>query len=150
MFRYDVSSGGYLRTGDLGFIYKGELFICGRSKDLIIVRGSNHYPQDIERTAEKAEPRLRPGCSAAFSLVSSGTTQHTESVVFIAEVKQDAPDIRIDTTSLSQMAESLRRVIAADHGIALSSVCLLKMKTVPKTTSGKIARSWCRKAFLDR
>ena len=89
------ADGGYLRTGDLGFLHMGELFICGRSKDLIIVRGSNHYPQDIERTAEKSEPRLRPGCSAAFSLSSSSSTikgsgskpsSHTESVVFVAEV----------------------------------------------------------------
>ena len=94
-----MESKGYLRTGDLGFMHQGEVFICGRSKDLIIVRGSNHYPQDIERTAEKAEPRLRPGCSAAFSLSSSilaskgnnsnsnSNSSHTESVVFVAELK---------------------------------------------------------------
>ena len=85
-------SKGYLRTGDLGFMHQGEVFICGRSKDLIIVRGSNHYPQDIERTAEKAELRLRPGCSAAFSFSSSAinsnaNSSHTESVVFVAELK---------------------------------------------------------------
>jgi acyl-CoA synthetase (AMP-forming)/AMP-acid ligase II len=72
-------------------MHQGEVFICGRSKDLIIVRGSNHYPQDIERTAEKAELRLRPGCSAAFSLSSAinsnANSSHTESVVFVAELK---------------------------------------------------------------
>ena len=74
----------FLSTGDLGFLHNEELFICGRSKDLIIVRGSNHYPQDIERTAERAEPSLRAGCSAAFSVAHA--EGHTEAVVFVAEV----------------------------------------------------------------
>lgn len=74
----------YLSTGDLGFLHKGELYICGRSKDLIIVRGSNHYPQDIERTAERSEPSLRAGCSAAFSVPHA--EGHTEAVVYVAEV----------------------------------------------------------------
>jgi acyl-CoA synthetase (AMP-forming)/AMP-acid ligase II len=68
----------------LGFLHSEELYICGRSKDLIIVRGSNHYPQDIERTAEKNDPALRPGCSAAFSIVHEAG--HTEAVVYVAEV----------------------------------------------------------------
>jgi acyl-CoA synthetase (AMP-forming)/AMP-acid ligase II len=75
----------YLRTGDLGFLYEGELFICGRLKDLIIVRGSNHYPQDIERTAEKSHSSLRPGCSAAFAIKHAAG--HTEAVVYVAEVR---------------------------------------------------------------
>ncbi|KAJ1630003.1 hypothetical protein T492DRAFT_593305 [Pavlovales sp. CCMP2436] len=58
----------YLRTGDLGFVQGGELFICGRQKDLLIVRGRNHYPQDLERAAEKAAPELRPGCCAVFAV----------------------------------------------------------------------------------
>lgn len=77
---------GYLRTGDLGFMYNGELFICGRLKDLIIVRGSNHYPQDIERTAENAQSdTIRAGCSAAFSILGN-TKRSTEDVAYIAEV----------------------------------------------------------------
>jgi acyl-CoA synthetase (AMP-forming)/AMP-acid ligase II len=79
----------YLSTGDLGFLHNEELFICGRSKDLIIVRGSNHYPQDIERTAERAEPSLRAGCSAAFSVAHA--EGHTEAVVFVAEVGTSSP-----------------------------------------------------------
>jgi acyl-CoA synthetase (AMP-forming)/AMP-acid ligase II len=75
----------YLRTGDLGFLRNGELFICGRLKDLIIVRGSNHYPQDIERTAEKCvKEYIRAGCSAAFAV--KNPTTHTESVVYLVEV----------------------------------------------------------------
>jgi acyl-CoA synthetase (AMP-forming)/AMP-acid ligase II len=77
---------GFLRTGDLGFMHNGELFICGRMKDLIIVRGRNHYPQDIERTAEQhVAEYLRAGCSGAFSL-SGGQERHTEDVVYVAEV----------------------------------------------------------------
>lgn len=77
---------GFLRTGDLGFLHAGELFICGRVKDLIIVRGRNHYPQDIERTAELHQAaHLRAGCSAAFSLVAT-KERHTEEVIYVAEV----------------------------------------------------------------
>lgn len=83
--QYDRSN-GFLRTGDLGFMYKSEVFICGRQKDLIIVRGSNHYPQDIEKTAEKTIANIvRPGCSAAFS-VKSDDHPDTELVVYVAEV----------------------------------------------------------------
>merc|ERR1711871_612198 len=141
---------GYLKTGDLGFLHCGELFICGRSKDLIIVRGSNHYPQDIERTVEKADPRLRPGCSAAFSLTGnqSRNGQHTESVIYVAEVK-DQSGQALPMEELAQIVKDLRKIVAADHGVAFSNVCLLRQKSVPKTTSGKIARSWCRKAFLE-
>lgn len=79
---------GFLRTGDLGFVLNSELFICGRVKDLIIVRGSNHYPQDIERTAEQHQAEyIRAGCSAAFSLKGSDKS-HTEDVIYIAEVNE--------------------------------------------------------------
>jgi acyl-CoA synthetase (AMP-forming)/AMP-acid ligase II len=82
----DAAKDGFLRTGDLGFMYNDELFICGRMKDLIIVRGSNHYPQDIERTAEQHQAAyLRAGCSAAFSL-SGSQKRHTEDVIYVAEV----------------------------------------------------------------
>ena len=73
----------YLRSGDLGFIYQNELFVCGRLKDLIIVRGRNHYPQDLERCVEGADSLLRPGCTAAFSVSVAGTEQ----AVLVAEVR---------------------------------------------------------------
>lgn len=82
--RANENNTGYLRTGDLGFMHNGELFICGRSKDLIIVRGTNHYPQDIEKTVETTVTELRPGCSAAFALKNDSTG--TEKVVYVAEV----------------------------------------------------------------
>jgi acyl-CoA synthetase (AMP-forming)/AMP-acid ligase II len=136
----------YLRTGDLAFLHQKELFICGRLKDLIIVRGTNHYPQDIERTAERCEfakDFLRPGCSAAFSL-SGGSTQ-TEKVVLVAELREG-----VDKSKLDGILTGCRDAVAAAHGVSLSSVCLIKPRTIPKTTSGKIARSWCRKAFLGK
>lgn len=74
----------FLRSGDLGFLYHNELFICGRQKDMIIIRGSNHYPQDIERTAEMCTDKLRLGCSAAFAVKLRH--HNTEGVVYIAEV----------------------------------------------------------------
>lgn len=78
----------YLRTGDLGFTLNNELYVCGRLKDLIIIRGRNHYPQDLERCVEKCDDLLRPGCSAAFSVAKQGAEQ----LVIVAEV------IKIDTS----------------------------------------------------
>mmetsp|Transcript_27246 Transcript_27246/g.45699 ORF Transcript_27246/g.45699 Transcript_27246/m.45699 type:complete len:908 (+) Transcript_27246:46-2769(+) len=134
----------YLRTGDLGFLYQNELFICGRMKDLIIVRGSNHYPQDIERTAEQHQsPFLRAGCSAAFSL-KGADGRSTEDVVYIAELKEKVP-----ASAYEGIAQAIKDIISTNHGLALYSVCLLMTRSVPKTTSGKIARAWCRRGYLE-
>eukprot|EP01035_Chromulina_nebulosa_P016869 gene16869-22357_t len=130
----------YLRTGDLGFLYENELFICGRLKDLIIIRGTNHYPQDIEKCGEKNE-NLRPGCSAAFAVKSSDSD--SETVVYVAELKESL------TSSYEEIAESCRVDISKEHGIALSNILLLKTRSIPKTTSGKIARSWCKRGYLN-
>lgn len=141
----DVPGVAFLRTGDLGFLHQGELFICGRSKDLIIVRGSNHYPQDIERTAERSQGALlRPGCSAAFAV--NHEKGHTERVVYVAEVMEN---VQNNAGKLAEIIRSCRAAVSAEHGVMLSSVVLLRTRTVPKTTSGKIARAWCRKAFLE-
>eukprot|EP00596_Hydrurales_sp_CCMP1899_P000880 CAMPEP_0119049522 /NCGR_PEP_ID=MMETSP1177-20130426/65205_1 /TAXON_ID=2985 /ORGANISM="Ochromonas sp, Strain CCMP1899" /LENGTH=305 /DNA_ID=CAMNT_0007026897 /DNA_START=996 /DNA_END=1910 /DNA_ORIENTATION=+ len=134
----------FLRSGDLGFLHKGELFICGRSKDLIIVRGSNHYPQDIERTAERSQPLLRAGCSAAFSVPHTGG--HTEMVVYVAEVVEK---VQSDSILLAGLVASVRQAVSSEHGLTLSAVLLLKTRSVPKTTSGKIARTWCRRGFIE-
>lgn len=133
---------GYLRTGDLGFLHDGELFICGRLKDLIIVRGSNHYPQDIERTAEMSHNSIRLGCSAAFAIKHDAT--HTETVIYVVEVKEGTKANEYDS-----IIDKCRVTVSSDHGVALSCICLLKDRSIPKTTSGKIARSWCKKAFTE-
>jgi len=149
-FNATTSSAGdtrkYLRTGDLGFMHNKELFICGRLKDLLILRGSNHYPQDIERTAEQCEVGkdwLRAGCSAAFTV--SGGTDGTEMLIYIAEAKEN-----LDNAKLKRVLQGCQDAIVAAHGITVSHLCILKPRTIPKTTSGKIARSWCRKAYLAK
>ena len=175
-----AAGSGFLRTGDLGFYYRQELFICGRIKDLIIVRGSNHYPQDIERTAEKAcASSLRAGCSAAFAVRdemdlkqgsgegfllqqavrhyaqatgggknSPGSNTQgsgSEIVVYVAEVK---PEVKAAAHS-GIMAE-VRKAVSQDHGLAVAVVLLLKPRTVPKTTSGKITRAGCKKQLFEK
>ena len=142
----ESSQVGYLRTGDLGFYFQNELFICGRQKDLIIVCGTNHYPQDIERTAENVIGNIvRAGCSAAFSIQSEHNPE-TESVVFVVEIRNDM----LGKDACISACKSIKDAVASTHGVSLTSVCLLKQRTIPKTTSGKVARSWCRKAFIAK
>lgn len=132
----------YLRTGDLGFMHNNHLFICGRLKDLIIIGGSNHYPQDIERSVElQLSEFIRPGCSAAFSL---HTSNDSEAIIYVAELKETVH--RSEYESITQMCQ---HVASKEHGISFQTVCLLKSRSIPKTTSGKIARAWCRKGYLD-
>jgi hypothetical protein len=134
----------YLRTGDLGFMHHGELFICGRLKDLIIVGGTNHYPQDIERTIERGlADQLRPGCSACFSL--NPTDKKSEEIIYIAEVKDGVSPSQYD-----YIVQICRELASIEHGVGLKTICLLELRTIPKTTSGKIARAWCRKAYLEK
>ena len=128
----------YLRTGDLGFLHNGELFICGRDKDLIIIRGKNHYPQDIEEVVE-IDNRLRPGCSAAFSVV----VDNEETLVVIAELRN------ANEPNSMQIAAEARQRVAQDHGVTVHTLILIKPRTVEKTSSGKIARSWAKKAYLN-
>jgi acyl-CoA synthetase (AMP-forming)/AMP-acid ligase II/acyl carrier protein len=145
-----LSGGGsmeYLRTGDLGFFYKKELFICGRLKDLIIVAGRNYYPQDIEATAEATAPDLlRPGCSAAFTIDVSGAGG--EEVALVMELK-DVPGSNAKIQELCDpLADKVKASVNQEHSLGLSQILFLQTKTVPKTSSGKIARAWCRKGFL--
>ena len=136
----------YLRTGDLGFFHKDELFVCGRLKDLLIIRGTNHYPQDIERTVEKLAPaqnKLRPGCTAAFTVTDSKEGQ--EELVILAESREG-----VASTDLEQLLSLSQEAVMETHGIGISKMCILKTRTLPKTTSGKIARAWCKIAFENK
>jgi acyl-CoA synthetase (AMP-forming)/AMP-acid ligase II/acyl carrier protein len=136
----------YLRTGDLGFFYNDELFICGRLKDLIIVAGRNYYPQDIEATAEATSDLLRPGCSAAFTIDS--THEGGEEVALIMELR-DIPNGSVEIQKVCDpLANQVRSAINQEHSLGIAQILFLKTKTVPKTSSGKIARAWCRKGFL--
>ncbi|MDQ3917323.1 MAG: AMP-binding protein, partial [Acidobacteriota bacterium] len=131
--------GEFLRTGDLGFTREGELFVTGRLKDLIIIRGVNHYPQDIELTVERAHPDLRPGSGAAFAAELGGE----ERLVVAQEVE---PRRRPDPAGI---IENVRQALALNHEVQPYAVVLLKAGSIPKTSSGKIQRAAARRAFLE-
>lgn len=135
----DSGDGPFMRTGDLGFIHDNELFIAGRLKDLIIVRGRNHYPQDIEVTVEKAHPKIRNGCAAAFTVEVDGR----ELLGIATEVERRGQEVA------DEVFEAIRRAISTEHEVVADAVLLLKAGSMPKTSSGKIQRHACRAGFLD-
>ncbi|HSP81451.1 MAG TPA: AMP-binding protein, partial [Myxococcaceae bacterium] len=138
--RADTGEGPWLRTGDLGFLRNGELFFTGRLKDLIIIRGRNHYPQDLERTVEESHPALRPGCGAAFSTDSG----QEERLIVIQELHRQREEGPLEEVSLAA-----RQAIASAHGLHLDTLVLVRHGSIPKTSSGKIQRSACRHDFLS-
>jgi acyl-CoA synthetase (AMP-forming)/AMP-acid ligase II len=136
-----AASGPFLRTGDLGFLQDGELFITGRLKDVIIVRGQNHYPQDIELTVEKSHPSLRAGCGAAFAI----DFKNSERLVVVQEVERSY----LRKLNVQEVIGQLRQAVAAHHGLEVFASVLVKTGSIPKTSSGKIRRQACRSAFLS-
>jgi len=130
--------GPFLRSGDLGFLLDGELFVTGRQKDLIILRGVNHYPQDIEMTAQAAHSAGRQGAVAAFVVGESGQ----ERLVVVQEA------IRRRDIDFSASMEAIRKQIAIQHELAVTAIVLLKPGSIPKTSSGKIQRHACRDGYL--
>jgi acyl-CoA synthetase (AMP-forming)/AMP-acid ligase II len=177
--RTDTGRGPYLRTGDLGFLLGPELFVTGRLKDVLIIRGRNIYPQDVERTCEEAHPSIRVGSGAAFAIDHEGE----ERVVVTMEVerrlspatreqrpvqrRQDEPTegplsghMRAAAIAAfspenpmayepQAIVEALRRAIALRHEIQVHEVVLLKAGTIPKTSSGKIQRGATRAGYLE-
>jgi len=152
-------SGPFLRTGDLGFLRDGELFITGRLKDLIIIRGANHYPQDIERTVEAAHPRVRKGCTAAFAFKYDSD----EHLVVVVEVERAEPGRRAATDSASALMDtsdsplvleeiitSVRAAITLQHQLQAHAVVLIEARTLPKTSSGKVQRHAARAAYMAK
>ena len=138
----DSGQGPFLRTGDLGFVdAQGELFVTGRLKDVIVIRGRNHYPQDIEATVERAHPSVRPHCSAAFAVEIEGQ----ERLVVVAEVER----LSRRCLDVAQVAGDVRQAISAQHGLQAQAVVFVKTGNIPKTSSGKIQRSNCRAKFLQ-
>ena len=131
----------FLRTGDLGFVADEELFVTGRIKDLIIIRGANHYPQDLEWTTERAHPSLRPGCGAAFAIEHDGE----ERVVIVQELERDF----LRDPDTENIGQAIVGAIAEQHEIQVIGVGLLKTGRVPRTSSGKIQRGLCRKRYLE-
>ncbi len=129
----------FLRTGDLGFQREGEIFVTGRLKDLIIIRGRNLHPQDLERTAEASHPALRPGAGAAFAVEAAGE----ERLVIVHEVDRHSPG------EGREVLDALRSAILDAHDVAPFAVALVRPGGVPRTSSGKVRRSACRSTFLQ-
>ncbi|HEX9840752.1 MAG TPA: amino acid adenylation domain-containing protein [Anaerolineales bacterium] len=136
----DTREGAFLRTGDLGFMQNGELYITGRLKDLIIIHGSNHYPQDIELTVESSHPALQPGAGAAFSVAEDGK----ECLVIVQEVTRQHRK-----TDLIEVVSAIRQAVAEKHDLQIFAIVLVKPMSIPKTSSGKIQRQACKKAFVE-
>ncbi|WP_369829966.1 fatty acyl-AMP ligase [Mycobacterium sp. 1465703.0] len=130
----------WLRTGDLGVYLDGELYITGRIKDLVIIDGRNHYPQDLEATAAQASSAVRAGFVAAFSVPGP----RGERLVIVAERAPGAG--RLDPAPIQQ---AIRGAISARHGVAIADVLLVVAGAIPRTTSGKLARRACRAAYLE-
>jgi acyl-CoA synthetase (AMP-forming)/AMP-acid ligase II/acyl carrier protein len=140
-FRADTGAGPYLRTGDLGFLRDGELFVTGRIKDLIMIRGQNLYPQDIEETVEACHPDLQPGGACAFAFDEDGI----EKLVVAQEVRR-ARALRLDKQAVFA---AIRRAIWEDHELQPHGILLLVPTSLPRTSSGKVRRRACRARFLD-
>ena len=136
--RSDDGDGPFLRTGDLGFIHERQLYITGRLDDLIIVRGLNHHPQDIEATARECHPLLESGLGAAFAVDEDGTQR----LVLVHEVERDG------SSDLAPVVDAVRAAVLEEHGLALDTVVLIRCGTIAKTTSGKVQRNASRSAFL--
>lgn len=133
----DASQPTYLRTGDMGFLRDGELFVAGRIKDLLIVDGRNFHPEDVEAALEDIHPNLVPGGCAAFSFDDG----QRERAVIVQEVVSRGLD-------RESAATAIRAAVAETHGLELSAVVLIRARTLPRTTSSKVQRRSCRDAYL--
>ncbi|MBZ4419894.1 non-ribosomal peptide synthetase [Myxococcus sp. RHSTA-1-4] len=131
--------GPFLRTGDLGVLDGGEVFVTGRLKDVLVLRGRNHYPQDLELTVERCHPGLRPGCGAAFAVEVAGE----ERLTLVQELSAKAAD------EVDAVLSRIRAALAEEHGVAAHAVVLIAAGSLPKTSSGKVQRRACREAFLS-
>ncbi|MFD8558835.1 fatty acyl-AMP ligase [Streptosporangium canum] len=136
----DGADGTWLRTGDLGVVHEGELYITGRIKDLIIVDGRNHYPQDVEVTVQEADQAVRRDHVAAFAVPG----EETERLVVVAERSR-----RADGRDLAEVTANIRAAVAKNHDLRLHDFVLTEAGAVPRTSSGKIARRACVRAYLD-
>lgn len=147
-----TGEGPFLRTGDLGFLKDGHVYVASRIKDLIIIGGNNHYPQDIELTVETSHPALRRGCSAAFGIEVDGE----ELLVVAAELEQRyraggeaGTGARPTAALLEEVARAVRRAVADQHELSIHDFVLLVAGTIPKTSSGKIQRHASKAGYLN-
>ena len=133
------NEGPFLRTGDLGFIYDGQMYVSGRLKDMIIVRGVNRYPQDIEETVEQACDVVQAGSVGAVAMEHDGREQ----LVIVAET------VRLRDQDWDRHIQAIRRAITAEHELPPDAVYLVRNSSIPKTSSGKIQRHACLHAVRD-
>ena len=134
-------AGGFLRTGDLGFLDDGQLFVTGRLKDLIILGGRNYYPQDLELAAERSHPSLRPGHAAAFAIEQD---QGPERLALVLEVTRHHRESENEA-----VFSAVRRALAEREGVLPDLVVLVRQNSVPRTSSGKVQRRATRALLLD-
>ena len=135
----DTKEGPFLRTGDLGFIKDDYLFVSSRIKDVVIIRGANHYPQDIEWTVQSSHSAMRPENGAAFSLVVDGE----ERLVIVQEVARN----QLKNLNVDEVFEAIRRSVSEQHEVMVYAIVLIKAGSLPKTSSGKIQRSACKQDY---
>jgi acyl-CoA synthetase (AMP-forming)/AMP-acid ligase II len=131
--RRDGQPHAYLRTGDIGFLWEGELFVTGRVKDLMIFDGRNCHAEDIERTVDEMDPRLGIRGCAAFSIERSGEEQ----LVLLVEI---GTTVDTDGTIL----KAIRQVVSEQHGLRVAEARFVAARSIPRTTSGKVRRSLCK------
>lgn len=129
--------GPYLRTGDLGFIHEGELYITGRIKNLIISEGKNHYPHDIEKTVETSHPAIRNAGCAVFSIYKSGV----EDIIVVAEIEHRS------VVKTEELIKTIREAVSLYHGLHVNDIRLTKPGGIPRTTSGKIRHFLCKEYY---
>lgn len=132
----------FLRTGDLGFIKDGDVFVTGRCKDLLIVNGLNHYPQDIEFTVQACSDAMEKNRGAVFSL-ECNDSKH---VVVVQEIRRS----KLATIEPEKLLRLVREAISLHHGLSVSAIILVKPTGVPITSSGKVQRSQCRVHYMEQ
>jgi acyl-CoA synthetase (AMP-forming)/AMP-acid ligase II len=137
-FLRDTGEGPFLRTGDLGFVADGELFVTGRLKDLLVIHGRNHYPQDIEQTVQAVHPGLRAGCGAAFEMWRDGQPL----LIVVQEVER-----RCRGLDEARLLGDVRQAVSERHGLHVHDLRLLRFGSIPKTSSGKVQRHRCRLGY---
>lgn len=138
--RLATKAHSFLRTGDLGYLDQGSLYVTGRLNDIIIIRGRNYYPHDLEDTIHACHPHLQEHGCAIFSIEE----QDHELLVIVQEIKKG-----VEALALEEIIKTIRSNVLQVHGIDADVVALVARKSVPKTTSGKTQRLLCKKKYLQ-